>query len=559
MSRRSMVIVGGGLAGAAAAAPLRKDGFDGSLVLVGDEAERPYERPPLSKDYLRDDTDATRSYVHGASFYADQRIELRTGHGRRAIDTAARTSSTTARAAPFDRLLLATGRRPRSLAVPGADLDGVRYLRDLADADALRAAASTGRAHRRRRRGLDRHRGGRIAPPARSQRDARRPGGGAAGAGPRPGGGGVYRALHASTVSHLADQRVTAVTGLGPRAWRPTAGSASTPTWSWWASAPNLGRASPGPPASRSPTASSSMRGSRRALTGVFAAGDVAGVASVPCRRLRVEHWDNARHQGRRRRTMLGTDEPYNRLPYFYSDQYDLGMEYIGRADLGPGRRAGRPGKPRVRRVLDAGRAGRRRHERECAQGQRADPGAHRRPDAHRSRAAGRCRRPARGARAGHGGSAGGLRPHRTPFVAAATTSHCPPARCRSRARRLSPRPAAPWTLGGPEAAGTRRRRTPERHFDGWMRPVVRDVVGGPTHVFPDRNRMTSVKPQEPPATRCRTSSALPRPTPASAHPRVRPRACPLRSGRRTLFRLARWAMGSAAGPRRAAPPWRAR
>src|SRR6476469_5890476 len=139
MSERTFMIVGASLAGAKAAEELRERGFDGRVVLLGSEAERPYERPPLSKDYLRGESPRENAYVHEDGFYADRAIELETGTTVAAIDpVAARVTLADGRELPFDRLVLATGAEARRIRVPGADLGGIHYLRTLADCDILR-------------------------------------------------------------------------------------------------------------------------------------------------------------------------------------------------------------------------------------------------------------------------------------------------------------------------------------------------------------------------------------------------------------------------------------
>ena len=135
---QTFVIVGAGLAGAKAAETLRTEGFDGRVVLIGAEGERPYERPDLSKDYLRGRSSRERLYVHGEAFYREHDIELLTASTVTALDLANRRVELDGRHVAFDRLLLATGAQPRRLAVPGAELDGVLYLRELGDADAIR-------------------------------------------------------------------------------------------------------------------------------------------------------------------------------------------------------------------------------------------------------------------------------------------------------------------------------------------------------------------------------------------------------------------------------------
>ena len=136
-----IVIVGAGQAGFQAAASLREAGFSGSLTLVGEEAALPYQRPPLSKAYLAGKTDARGLLLRQESFFAEHRIDHRSGTRVTAIDRAERSLllSDGDRLA-YDHLILATGTRNRALPVQGADLAGVRQLRSLDDADALRSA-----------------------------------------------------------------------------------------------------------------------------------------------------------------------------------------------------------------------------------------------------------------------------------------------------------------------------------------------------------------------------------------------------------------------------------
>src|SRR5215210_649401 len=141
----TFVIVGASLTGAKAAEELRAEGFDGRVVLVGAEAERPYERPPLSKEYLRGEAGRERVYVHEERFYAEREIELRLGRTAVELDTGAgEVELDDGERLRYDRLLLATGAEPRRLAIPGGELDGVLYLRSVEDSDALRARLDEG-------------------------------------------------------------------------------------------------------------------------------------------------------------------------------------------------------------------------------------------------------------------------------------------------------------------------------------------------------------------------------------------------------------------------------
>jgi 3-phenylpropionate/trans-cinnamate dioxygenase ferredoxin reductase component len=332
-----IVIVGAGLAAARAVEALRKDGYEGSITILGDEPERPYLRPPLSKEYLRGETDREQVYVHGPTYYSEHRIDLRSGTVVRAIEPSSREVVLEGEErVAFDRLLLATGARPRMLPVPGADLPGVITLRTLADADAIHAAA------------IDAERivvigagwiGSEVAASLRMlgrtvvlmapevvplERVL----------GPEI--GGVYRDVHlqhgvdwrpGTTVGRLvgtdrvqgvetsAGERIAAdlvVIGVGVQPRTELAVAAGIAV---------------GDGIEVSATLETSV-------PGIFAAGDVAS-AWHPFydRRLRSEHWANAKFQGSAAgRSMLGATDPFDRIPYFYSDQYDVGMEYTGHA-----------------------------------------------------------------------------------------------------------------------------------------------------------------------------------------------------------------------------------
>lgn len=143
MSLRTVIIVGAGQAGLQAAQSLRDGGFSGNIKLFGDEAHPPYQRPPLSKAYLKDAT--TGVILRGPDFFSDRAIALETSTSIRSIDRLARTVATASGASlPYDHLILATGAGARRLNMPGADLDGVLSLRGITDADRLREAARAG-------------------------------------------------------------------------------------------------------------------------------------------------------------------------------------------------------------------------------------------------------------------------------------------------------------------------------------------------------------------------------------------------------------------------------
>src|SRR5918996_2624919 len=142
----TFVIVGGGLAGAKAAETLRDEGFDGPIVLVCAEAERPYERPPLSKGYMLGSDKRDSAFVHPESWYPEHDVDLRLGTRATALDpTAHEVELDGGERLTYEKLLLTTGSTPRRLDVPGSDLDGVLYLRELPDADRIKSALGEGR------------------------------------------------------------------------------------------------------------------------------------------------------------------------------------------------------------------------------------------------------------------------------------------------------------------------------------------------------------------------------------------------------------------------------
>ena len=334
----TFVIVGAGLAGAKAAETLRAEGFDGRLLLLGEEAERPYERPPLSKGYLRGETDRDSLYVHPEGFYAAHGIELRPSSPVGAIDPGSRqVELVSGERISHERLLLATGAAPRRLLLPGADLAGVQYLRTRSDADALAAAAAhaehvvvvgtgwIGSEAAASLRQLGREVtlvGPDTAPLVRVL-------------GPEV--GGVYRDLHADHGVRLAlGTRVAAFRGHGRVEAVVTSdgrtiegdlvlvGAGAVPRT-------ELAEAA-GLPVRNGILVNEQLEVVGAA--GVYAAGDVAAAWHPRYQSyLHVEHWANARNQGpAAARNMLGRSLPYARLPYFYSDQYDLSMEYSGLA-----------------------------------------------------------------------------------------------------------------------------------------------------------------------------------------------------------------------------------
>ena len=329
------VIVGASLAGAKAAEALRDEGFDGRIVLIGSEAERPYERPPLSKDYLRGESERDKVYVHPESFYAERDIELQLGRTAVGLDTGTREVALDDGArVSYDRLLLATGSEPRRLSVPGAELDGVLYLRTVDDSDALRARLDAGGslvvvgagwigcevAASARQRGLEVT----VLDPLEAPLE-------------RVLGrelGAFYRDVHTDHgVRMLMGTGVEAFEGDG-RVERVRASDGTLLDCDFVVVGvgvtPRTRLASEAGLAVRDGVSVDAQL--RTDADGVFAAGDVAS-AQHPFygEPIRVEHWANALNQGpAAARNMLGQEVPYERLPYFFSDQYDVGMEYSG-------------------------------------------------------------------------------------------------------------------------------------------------------------------------------------------------------------------------------------
>jgi len=334
----TFVIVGAGLAGAKAAEALRTNGFDGTVVLIGEEADRPYDRPPLSKGYLQGRSEKDTIYLHPADWYAEHHIELRLRTRVTAIDRPAHWVATAdGQHIGYDKLLLATGSTPRRLPVPGADLPGVHYLRTVGDCEALTAAlASAARvaiigagwigletAAAARAAGCE------VTVIERSQVPLRNVLGAEMAA--------TFAVVHrhhgvdlrtGSTVHEilgdsskvtgvrLADGSViaadTVIVGVGITPNTELAEAAGLRVDNGIFVDEHLASSDPD----------------------VFAAGDVAN-SYYPLlgTHLRLEHWSAALHQGPvAAANMMGGDLSYDRVPYFFSDQYDSGMEYCGYA-----------------------------------------------------------------------------------------------------------------------------------------------------------------------------------------------------------------------------------
>ena len=333
----SIVLIGGGLAAAKTAETLRDRGYDGPLHLLTGEAHRPYERPPLSKDVLVGDKPPDSVHVHGPDFYTDHDIELIVGDPAVDIDrNSGAVTTRSGRSLPFDRLLLATGAAPRQLPVTDDDLDGTLTLRTLDDArylgERLRTAehvtivgagwigcevATAARALDTEvtlvdplatplQRVLGPEVGTVFADLHRDHGVELRLGVGVVDAK----GTGQAQQLTLSDQSTIDTNLVVVGIGVTPRT--ELAEKAGLEVDDGIVVDATL------------------ATGDGR----IFAAGDVANAWHPSYERhLRVEHWANALNQGQTvAANMLGAGQPYDRLPYFFSDQYDLGMEYVGHA-----------------------------------------------------------------------------------------------------------------------------------------------------------------------------------------------------------------------------------
>ena len=335
-SSDTFVIVGAGMAGGKAVETLREEGFDGRIVLLGAEPHRPYERPPLSKDYLRGEG-GPAWLQEDEGWYAANNVELRTSSVVQSIDGGERAVVLSGgERIGFDRLLLATGAEPRRLPVDGADLDGVHVLRTLDDADALRAAIGRGGplaivgggwigcevAASARQKGMD------VTMVEPLELPLLRVLG--------PELGGFYRGVHEDQgVELLLGSGAEAIEGSG-RAERVRTSDGRTIECA--AVVVGIGVAPREDLLRDVARVDNGILVDERlqsSVDGIFAAGDVAN-AQHPLfdRRVRVEHWANALEQGpAAARAMLGHDVSYDKVPYFFSDQYDVGMEYAGLHD----------------------------------------------------------------------------------------------------------------------------------------------------------------------------------------------------------------------------------
>ena len=317
---RRVVIVGGGLAGATVAESLRDRGFDGEIVILAAESHPPYERPPLSKAVLLGDKESDSAYVHDESWWREHDVEVLTGTEAQAIDLAGRRVVTTSGEHPYDWLVLATGSEPRRLRLADESTVPVHYLRTVEDSIALRESLTEGARVAIIGAGWI---GLEVAAAARHAGATVTVHEGAdlpllAVLGPEV--GQLFADLHRDhgvdlrlgapvTADDLTDADLVVVgIGVTPRT--------------------GLAQAA-GLEVDDGVLVDELMRTSDER---VLAIGDIASQLHPALgRRVRVEHWDNAIGQGKAAAaTILGAAEPYAKLPYFFTDQYDLGMEYFG-------------------------------------------------------------------------------------------------------------------------------------------------------------------------------------------------------------------------------------
>ncbi|WP_405569499.1 NAD(P)/FAD-dependent oxidoreductase [Streptomyces sp. NBC_01167] len=349
-AHRTFVIVGGGLAGAKAAETLRAEGFTGRVILIGDERDHPYERPPLSKGFLSGKEERDSVFVHEPGWYAQADVELHLGQTVVAVDRETKSVRLgDGTVLHYDKLLLATGSEPRRLDIPGTGLAGVHHLRRLAHADRLRRVLAA----------LGRDNGHLVIAGAgwiglEVAAAARGYGAEVTVVEPEPTPlhqvigpelGQVFAELHKEHgVRFHFGARLTEITGQdGVVLAARTDDGEEHPAHDVLAAIGAAPRAALAEAAGLALADRAHGGGIavdaqlRTSDPDIYAAGDVAA-AHHPLlgSRLRVEHWANALNGGpAAARSMLGQDVSYDRIPYFFSDQYDLGLEYSGWAPAG--------------------------------------------------------------------------------------------------------------------------------------------------------------------------------------------------------------------------------
>ena len=331
----SFVIVGASLAGATAAATLREDGFDGDITLIGAEPQPPYERPPLSKQYLRGEAPFEKALVRPATFYDDHRIDTLFGVRATRVEPVERiVHLETGRRVRYDKLLIATGVRNRRPPIPGLELEGVLDLRSVGDADALRGHIAAGKravvigmgfigcevAASLRQMGVE------VVAIESSPTPLFRVLGEDVGAVVA----GIHREHGVDTIfddlvlrfeGHGRVERVITKSGRRLECDFAVVGVGVEPVVDFLAES-GIGI----------DNGILVDEYCRSTVEGIYASGDVANhIHPVFGRRMRVEHWQNAMKQGAAAaRSMLGPSQPYDAIHWFWSDQYDANLQYAG-------------------------------------------------------------------------------------------------------------------------------------------------------------------------------------------------------------------------------------
>ena len=331
----TFVIVGASLAGASAAATLRQDGFDGKVMLIGAEPQLPYERPPLSKQYLRGEMPFEKTLVRPEAFYQQNRIEALLGVRVARVDPSERTVElSTGRHIHYDKLLLATGLRNRRPPIPGLNLPGVLALRSVTDSDALRDEIRPGR------RALVIGMGFIGCEVAAS---LRQPGVDVVVVDPSP--TPLFRAIGPElgrVIAEIHQERgVETIFGDGVAAFGGDRHVRQVTTTRGRRIDCDFAVVGVGAEPEVGLIADSGIaiengvlvdEQCRSTIGDIYAAGDVANhYHPLYGRRMRVEHWQNAIQQGTAAaRNMLGKRQPYDPVHWFWSDQYHFNLQYAG-------------------------------------------------------------------------------------------------------------------------------------------------------------------------------------------------------------------------------------
>jgi|SRR5215210_712776 len=332
---QTFVIVGAGLAGGGAATTLREEGFDGRVVLIGAEPRPPYERPPLSKEYLRGESPFEQALFRPPDFYGENDIETRFGVRLTRVDATEKVVDLDdEESVPYDALLVATGARNRRIPIPGLDLEGIYDLRTVADCDRIRAEISPG--HKAVVVGMGfigsevaaslRQSGVEVTVVDRNTVPLRRVLGEEVGR--------VVEEIHRDHGTELIfEDRVAAFEGTG-RVGRVTTQRGHRIECDFVV----VGLGVEPVTDTLAGTGVEIDNGvlvdehCRTSVEGIYAAGDIANHYHPVFRRhIRVEHWQNALKQGPAAgRNMLGKNEPYEEIPWFWSDQYEHNIQYAG-------------------------------------------------------------------------------------------------------------------------------------------------------------------------------------------------------------------------------------